>query len=123
MIGKTLDALHTVARLLASALLCLPTAFPAESAGQAAAKPGGIQQRVVPPVAGIDLEQALNYTDAEGFDLAWFYESFTYYKAQHARNRELAKNKAFWDSGHAIARREHPLDLFQCVGYQNYFVH
>ena len=37
-----------------------------------------IQQRFVPPVAGLDLEQALNYTDSDGLDLAWFYRSFTY---------------------------------------------
>jgi transglutaminase-like putative cysteine protease len=274
MICKTLDVLRRVVLSLAPALACLPTAVAAESAKSAPAKPKGIQQRFVPPVAGIDLEQALNYTDADGLDLAWFYESFTYprvfykpgsrpvlekivgeetkagapamarlralvavvanrmphyirlgysgatdrgmteedlfrsghgwcneqarvlvaltqiaglpsrlvfahsrdgkaghvvsevyvdgkwalvdqteglvftrkddrplnvldfrrdpaawreadalYKAQHARNRELAKDKAFWDSGHAIARREHPLELFQCVGYQNYFVH
>jgi hypothetical protein len=233
-----------------------------------------IRQRFVPPVAGIDLEQALNYTDSDGLDLAWFYQSFTYprvfykqgsrpvlekivweqtkadapamdrlracldvvvqrmphyillgyngapdramteeellrsghgwcneqarvlvaltqiaglpsrlvfaqsrdnkiahvvtevyvedkwvlvdqtegliftrvdgrpvnvldlrtdpkvwreadagYKAQQRRNREQAKDKSFWDTGHGIARREHPLDLFECVGYHNYFVH
>jgi len=233
-----------------------------------------IQQRFVPPVAGLDLEQALNYTDSDGLDLAWFYRSFTYprvfyqrgsrpdlekivqeqtkadapamdtlracldvvvqrmphyillgyngatdralteedllrsghgwcneqarvlvaltqiaglpsrlvfaqsrdnkiahvvaevhvdgkwvlvdqtegliftrqdgrpinvldlrtdpdvwreadalYKAQQQRNRERAKDKSFWDTGHGIARREHPLDLFECVGYQNYSIH
>jgi hypothetical protein len=233
-----------------------------------------IRQRFVPPVAGVDLEQALNYTDSDGLDLAWFYRSFTYprvfyqrgsrpvlekivqeqtkadapamdtlracldvvvqrmphyillgyngapdrgmteedllqsghgwcneqarvlaaltqiaglpsrlvfaqsrdskiahvvtevyvdgkwvlvdqtegwiftrqdgrpisvldlrtdpdlwreadalYKAQQQRNRERAKDKSFWDTGHGIARREHPLDLFECVGYQNYFIH
>jgi transglutaminase-like putative cysteine protease len=236
--------------------------------------PKGILGRFVPPVAGIDLEQALNYTDSEGRDLAWFYDSFTYprvfykpgsrpvleqalwertrpdappmeklracvelvatrmphyiqlgywgaadrgaseeellrsghgwcneqarvlvaltqiaglpsrivfahsrdgkiahvvsevsidgkwvlvdqteglifagqdgrllnvfdfradpavwreadalYKAQQRRNRELAKDQAFWDSGHGIAQREHPLDLFDCTGYCNYFIH
>ena len=275
MTRKVLDALWTTA-LLTSALVCdLKVAFPGEPTSGAAAKPKGIQQRFVPPVAGIDLEQALNYTDAEGLDLAWFYDSFTYprvfykpgsrpllekivreqtkpdapamtrlravgrpggesdaalhparllrshgprhdgggplpirprlvqrtgtraggavaqiaglpsrlvfahsrdgkaghvvtevyadgkwvlvdqteglvfarkdgrplnvldfrrdpaawreadalYKAQHAANRELAKDKSFWDSGHGIARREHPLELFECVGYHNYFVH
>ncbi|MCL4206027.1 MAG: hypothetical protein KJ000_26380 [Pirellulaceae bacterium] len=233
-----------------------------------------IRQRFVPPVAGIDLEQALNYTDSDGLDLAWFYRSFTYprvfykpgsrpalekvvweqtkadapamdrlracldvvvqrmphyillgyngapdramteeellrsghgwcneqarvlvaltqiaglpsrlvfaqsrdskiahvvtevyvddrwvlvdqtegmifiradgnpinvldlrtdpdvwremdaiYKSQQLRNRERAKDKSFWDTGHGIARREHPLDLFECVGYHNYFIH
>jgi hypothetical protein len=233
-----------------------------------------IQQRFVPPVAGVDLEQALNYTDSDGLDLAWFYHSFTYpkvfykpgsrpflekivreqanadapamdrlracinvivermphyillgyngapdralteedllrsghgwcneqarvlvaltqiaglpsrlvfgqsrdskiahvvsevyvegkwvlvdqtegliftrqdgrpinvldlrtdhevwreadalYKAQQHRNRERAKDKSFWDTGHGIAAREHPLDVFECVGYHNYFIH
>jgi len=27
------------------------------------------------------------------------------------------------DTGHGIARRAHPLDLFECVGYHNYFIH
>ncbi len=240
----------------------------------AALKARDIEQRFVPPVAGIDLEQALNYTDSDGLDLAWFYRSFTYprvfyrqgsrpfleqtvweqtkadapamdrlracldvivqrmphyillgyngatdralteedllrsghgwcneqarvlvaltqiaglpsrlvfaqsrdgkiahvvsevyvdgkwvlvdqtegliftrqdgrpinvldlrtdphvwreadviYKAQQQRNRQRAKDKSFWDSGHGIARRAHPLDLFECVGYHNYFIH
>jgi transglutaminase-like putative cysteine protease len=273
MTGKLLGVLWTTA-VLASALVYRPkVASPADLAAGAAAKPKGIKERFVPPVAGIDLEQALNYTDTEGLDLAWFYDSFTYprvfykpgsrpllermvweqttpqapamvrlracvamvearvphyirlgyygatdrgmteedlirsghgwcneqarvlvaltqvaglpsrlvfahsrdgkaghvvtevyvdgkwvlvdqteglvftrkdgrplnvldfrtdanawreadalYKAQHARNRELAKDKAFWDSGHGIARKEHPLDLFECVGYHNYFI-
>lgn len=37
-----------------------------------------ITQRTVPSVAGIDLEQALNYTSADGLPLEWFYTSFTY---------------------------------------------
>jgi hypothetical protein len=37
-----------------------------------------IADRYVPPVAGIDLAQSLNYTDATGLPLNWFYESFTY---------------------------------------------
>lgn len=37
-----------------------------------------IMDRYVPPVAGIDLQQSLNYTSSEGLDLAWFYECFTY---------------------------------------------
>ncbi len=274
MTGKVWEVLWTTA-VLVSALVCSPKlASPAELTTGAAAKPKGIKERFVPPVAGIDLEQALNYTDAEGLDLAWFYESFTYprvfykpgsrpllekvvweqtkanapamarlracvalvatrmphyirlgyygatdramteedllrsghgwcneqarvlvaltqiaglpsrlvfahsrdrkaghvvtevyvdgkwvlvdqtegfvftrkdgsplnvldfrrdssawreadglYKAQHARNRELAKDKSFWDSGHGIAHREHPLELFECVGYHNYFIH
>jgi transglutaminase-like putative cysteine protease len=249
-------------------------ALPGEQPKGAVPGPKKIKDRLVPPVAGIDLEQALNYVDSEGLDLAWFYSSFTYprvfykpgsrpylekvvreqtrpdalpmerlracvtfvanrmphyvrlgyngatdramteedllrsghgwcneqarvlvaltqvaglpsrlvfaqsrdckighvvaevyveskwvlvdqteglvftrkdgrplnvldfrtdarawreadalYKAQHARNRELAKDKAFWDSGHGIAPREHPLELFECVGYHNYFIH
>ena len=39
-----------------------------------------------------------------------------------ARNRELAKDKSFWDANHGIARRAHPLELFECVGYHNYFI-
>ena len=248
--------------------------FPAEEPAASSTGPRRIEQRFVPPVAGIDLEQALNYTDSAGLDLAWFYTSFTYpqvfyktgsrpvlekivwdnttrdaapmerlracvtvvatrmphyiqlgyngatdrgmteeellesghgwcneqarvlvaltqiaglpsrlvfaqsrdgqaahvvtevyvegkwvlvdqteglvftrkdgsplnvldfrtdpdawreadalYKAQHRRNRELAKDKSFWDANHGIARREHPLDLYQCVGYHNYFIH
>jgi hypothetical protein len=236
--------------------------------------PKGIKDRFVPPVAGIDLEQALNFTDAEGLNLRWFYDSFTYprvfykpgsrpylekivreqiqgdaseldklkaclavvtqrmphyillgyrgatnrglseedllrsghgwcneqarvlvaltqvaglpsrlvfahsrdgkaahvvtevyvdgkwvlvdqtegliftrkdgrplnvvdfrhdagvwreadalYKAKQRSNRELAKDKSFWDSGHGIAQKEHPLELFECVGYHNYFIH
>ena len=260
---------------LAAVLVWGANAVPgAEPATGAAAKPKSIKDRFVPPVAGIDLEQALNYTDSEGLDLAWFYSSFTYprvfykpgsrpvlekivweqtkadapamarlracvalvancmphyirlgykgatdramteedllrsghgwcneqarvlvaltqiaglpsrlvfaqsrdgkaahvvtevyvdgkwvlvdqteglvftrqdgsplnvldfrtdpiawreadalYKAQHARNRELAKDKSFWDTGHGIARKEHPLELFECVGYHNYFIH
>lgn len=256
-----------------------PAASPVELSREkppkaASTKARDIQQRFVPPVAGIDLEQALNYTDSDGLDLAWFYQSFTYpkvfykpgsrpflekavdeqtnrdapamdrlracldvvvnrmphyillgyngaadralaeedllrsghgwcneqarvlvaltqiaglpsrlvfaqsrdskiahvvsevyvdgkwvlvdqtegliftrpdgrpinildlrtdpevwreadalYKAQQQRNRERAKDKSFWDTGHGIARREHPLDLFECVGYQNYFIH
>jgi transglutaminase-like putative cysteine protease len=261
--------------VLAPFLVCGPeVASPGELNTEAAAKPKDIRERFVPPVAGIDLEQALNYTDSEGLDLAWFYRSFTYprvfykpgsrpllekivwaqtkadapamerlracvaavatqmphyirlgyngaadramteedlfrsghgwcneqarvlvaltqvaelpsrlvfaqsrdgkaahvvtevyvdgkwvlvdqteglvftrqdgrplnvldfrtdpsawreadalYRAQHARNRELAKDKSFWDSNHGIARREHPLELFECVGYHNYFIH
>jgi hypothetical protein len=248
-----------------------PCALPPAAA---AMKARDIQQRFVPPVAGIDLEQALNYTDSDGLDLAWFYRSFTYprvfyqpgsrpilekivweqtkadspdidrlraclevvvqrmphyillgyngaadralteegllqsghgwcneqarvlvaltqiarlpsrlvfaqsrdgeiahvvaevyvdgnwvlvdqtegliftrqdgrpinvldlrtdpavwreanamYKAQQQRNRARAKDKSFWDTGHGIARRPHPLDLFECVGYHNYFIH
>jgi hypothetical protein len=50
-------------------------------------------------------------------------EADALYKAQQQRNRERAKDKSFWDTGHGIARREHPMDLFECVGYQNYFIH
>ncbi len=257
---------------LASVLLTLSAAM---AAAETASPPGrDIRERFVPPVAGIDLEQALNYTDSEGLDLAWFYRSFTYprvfyrpgsrpyleqfvwehtqrdapdmdrlracvavvfermphyvllgfngppdralteedllrsgegwfneqarvlvaltqiaglpsrlvfahsrdnkiahvvsevyvdgkwvlvdqtegfifslrdgrpinvldfrtdagvwreadalYKARLQRNRDRAKDKSFWDNGHGIARREHPLDLFDCVGYHNYFIH
>ena len=266
---------------LATAAICAAVLFgspklvyPAEPPNGPATKPRSIKDRFVPPVAGIDLEQALNYTDSDGLDLAWFYDSFTYprvfykpgsrpylekivaeqakadtpamdklracvalvaarmphyillgyngapdralmeedllrsghgwcneqarvlaaltqiaglpsrlvfaqsrdgkaahvvtevyldgkwvlvdqteglvftrkdgsplnvldfrtdpgvwreadalYKAQQNRNRELAKDKAFWDSNHGIARREHPLELFECVGYHNYFIH
>lgn len=248
--------------------------YPAEPPNEPLTKSNRIKDRFVPPVAGIDLEQALNYTDSAGLDLAWFYKSFTYprvfykpgsrpylekilaeqagagtsgmdklracvalvaarlphyillgyngapdralteedllrsghgwcneqarvlaaltqiaglpsrlvfaqsrdgkaahvvtevyldgkwvlvdqteglvftrqdgrplnvldfrtdpdawreadalYKAQQQRNRELAKDKVFWDSNHGIARREHPLELFECVGYHNYFIH
>jgi transglutaminase-like putative cysteine protease len=64
----------------------------------------------------------LNVLDFRRDPAAWR-EADALYKAQHARNRELAKDKSFWDSGHGIARREHPLELFECVGYHNYFVH
>ncbi|MBI4025272.1 MAG: transglutaminase domain-containing protein [Verrucomicrobia bacterium] len=36
-----------------------------------------IIERPIPPVAGIDLEQALNYVDSRGLPLEWFYTSFT----------------------------------------------
>ncbi len=37
-----------------------------------------ISQRFVPPVAGVDLEHALNYVSAEALPRAWFYEHFTW---------------------------------------------
>ena len=37
-----------------------------------------IAKRYVPPVAGRDLEQALTYVSEQGFELSWFYTSFTY---------------------------------------------
>jgi hypothetical protein len=274
MTGKSYDTLATAAVLAALLLGAPECGCSAESSDAVAAKARNIRDRFVPPVAGIDLEQALNYTDSDGLNLAWFYESFTYprvfykpgsrpylenlvrehvkadapameqlracvalvttrmphyillgyngapdralteegllqaghgwcneqarvlvaltqiaglpsrlvfaqsrdgkaahvvtevylegkwvlvdqteglvftrkdgrplnvldfrtdqdawreadtlYKAQQKRNRELAKDKAFWDSNHGIARKEHPLELFECVGYQNYFVH
>lgn len=64
----------------------------------------------------------LNVLDFRTDPTVWR-EADALYKSQHARNRELAKDKSFWDSGHGIARREHPLELFECVGYHNYFVH
>jgi transglutaminase-like putative cysteine protease len=264
-----------VAAVLAVGLVSGPRLAPsAEQPKGAVTKAKPIKDRFVPPVAGIDLEQALNYTDSDGLDLAWFYQSFTYprvyykpgsrpfleklvweqtkpdappmaklraclalvtsrmphyillgykgatdramteedllrsghgwcneqarvlvaltqiaglpsrlvfaqsrdgqighvvtevyverkwvlvdqteglifvrkdgsplnvldfrtdptlwretdalYKAQQQRNRALAKDKSYWDTGHGIARREHPLDLFECVGYHNYFIH
>lgn len=37
-----------------------------------------ITDRKVPPVSGVDLEHALNYSGAQGIPLEWFYTSFTY---------------------------------------------
>ncbi|MCX7424511.1 MAG: transglutaminase domain-containing protein [Planctomycetia bacterium] len=80
----------------------------------------------------VDQTEGLVFTRKDGNPLnvldfrmdadAWR-EADALYRAQHARNRELAKDKSFWDAGHGIARREHPLELFECVGYHNYFVH
>jgi hypothetical protein len=103
MIGEILGS-RPAAAILVSLWACGAKAgFPGEPPRRAAAESPGIAGRVVPPVAGVDLEQSLNYTDEEGLDLAWF--------------------SSFWDSGHGIARRPHPLELFQCVGYHNYFIH
>lgn len=66
--------------------------------------------------------RTLNVLDFRGDPAVWR-ETDRAYKAQQRRNRELAKDKAFWDKGHGIAAREHPLDLFECVGYCNYFIH
>lgn len=43
-----------------------------------------ITRRFVPPVAGMDLEQALNYTSADGVPLEWFYTSYTYPRTFYA---------------------------------------
>ena len=95
MTGKALDILRT-ATVLAATLVCGPkSASPGELTAGATAKPKGIKERFVPPVAGIDLEQALNFTDAEGIDLTWFYNSFTYprvfYKSGHGWCNEHAR--------------------------------
>ena len=67
--------------------------------------------RYVPPVAGKDLEQSLNYTDARGIPLRWFYESFTYpavfYKKGSRPRLEkfLARNKVTGKPGLATLEK------------------
>jgi len=49
-----------------------------------------IEERFIPPVSGIDLEQALNYVDETGLDLEWFYASYTYPRVFYRKgNRPL----------------------------------
>ena len=57
-----------LAAILASVLVCQPKAVLSGEPSQEATATStrDIKDRFVPPVAGIDLEQALNYTDSEG---------------------------------------------------------
>lgn len=64
----------------------------------------------------------LNVLDFRHSPQIW-QEADALYKETIIRNRERAADKSFWDANHGIARREHPLDLFECVGYHNYFIH
>jgi transglutaminase-like putative cysteine protease len=50
-------------------------------------------------------------------------EADALYKARQQENRRVAKNPAFWENHHGLAKPEHPLKLFECVGYHNYFIH
>lgn len=87
-----------IAVLFASVMACDPhVAFAGEHRKEAAARPKSIRDRFVPPVAGIDLEQALNYTDSEGLDLAWFYDSFTYPRVFYKRGSRPYLEKIVWE--------------------------
>jgi hypothetical protein len=44
-----------------------------------------IMDRRLPPVGGIDLIQSMNYTNAAGIPLRWFYDCFTYPRVFYAK--------------------------------------
>ena len=66
----TRKLIGTVVAIATLALICNPKAgLLGEQPKGATPRPKSIKDRFVPPVAGIDLEQALNYVDSEGLDM------------------------------------------------------
>lgn len=56
-----------------------------------------VTERFVPPVRGVDLEQALNYTEADGVDLEFFYTSYTYPRVFYTPGSRPALDAALGD--------------------------
>jgi transglutaminase-like putative cysteine protease len=116
MTEKVLSVLGTMV-LVVSFSACPPqTALSGEPPKEPAATRGkNIQDRFVPPVAGIDLEQALNYVDSEGIDLAWFYRSFTCPRVFYKVGSRPFLEKIVWEQTKPDAP---PMDRLQaCVAY------
>ncbi len=61
-----------------------------------------IDQRFVPPVAGIDLEHALSYVAADEIPLAWFYRNFTVPRTFYRKGSRLVLEE-FLESRECLA--------------------